>query len=142
MGILTGIASILVGGGLFAFIQFLINRHDSRNDKNKEILKAISDLDAKVEERFKALDEKIDLVDAKGDERNAVSSRVRILRFADEMQEDRKHSKDSWDQCLSDVTEYERYCEDHPKFKNGQTAATVSYIKRVYEERLEKHDFA
>ena len=142
MGIVTGIASILVGGGLFAFIQFLINRHDSRNDKNKEILKAISDLDAKVEERFKALDEKIDLVDAKGDERNAVSSRVRILRFADEMQEDRKHSKDSWDQCLSDVTEYERYCEDHPKFKNGQTAATVSYIKRIYEERLEKHDFA
>lgn len=142
MGIVTGIASILVGGGLFAFIQFLINRHDSRNDKNKEILKAISDLDAKVEERFKSLDEKIDLVDAKGDERNAVSSRVRILRFADEMQEDRKHSKDSWDQCLSDVTEYERYCEDHPKFKNGQTAATVSYIKRIYEERLEKHDFA
>jgi len=142
MGIVTGIASILVGGGLFAFVQFLINRHDSRNDKNKEILKAISDLDAKVEERFKSLDEKIDLVDAKGDERNAVSSRVRILRFADEMQEDRKHSKDSWDQCLSDVTEYERYCEDHPKFKNGQTAATVSYIKRIYEERLEKHDFA
>ena len=142
MDILTGVASVLVGGGLFAFIQFLINRHDSRNDKNKEILKAISDLDAKVEERFKALDEKIDLVDAKGDERNAVSSRVRILRFADEMQEDRKHSKDSWDQCLSDVTEYERYCEDHPKFKNNQTAATVSYIKRIYEERLEKHDFA
>ena len=142
MGIVTGIASILIGGGLFAFIQFLITRHDKKHDKNEEVLKAISELDAKVEERFATLDKKITQVDEKGDERNAVSSRVRILRFADEMQEDRKHSKDSWDQCLSDVTEYERYCEEHPKFKNNQTAATVSYIKRAYEERLEKHDFA
>ena len=120
----------LLGGGLIGFIEFLIRRNDERHDKTAEIIQAIN-----------TLDKKIDAVDQKADERDAVSARVRILRFADEMQEDRRHSKDSWDQCLSDITNYEKYCETHPDFKNNQTAATVTYIQKGYAERLEKHDF-
>jgi hypothetical protein len=130
MNIITGVASVLVGGGLLAFIQFLISRHDSKYDKFKGITDAIQKLSDKVDE-----------LGATGDKRNAVSMRVRILRFADEMMEGRKHSKDSFDQCLSDIDEYEAYCEDHPGFRNNQTTATVKYIKRNYNERLEKHDF-
>lgn len=134
---LTTIIIALIGGGIVGFVQFLISRHDSKQDKNSEVLQAIARLDAKIVE----LDRKIEAVDQKGDERNAVDKRKDILRFADEMTSDIHHSKDSWDQCLQDITDYEEYCSSHPGFKNNQAAATIEYIKRNYQERLEKHDF-
>ena len=130
MEILYGAASLLLGGGMLAFMQFLISRHDQKHDKLKGVYEAIEGLSKQIKQ-----------VSDKADERNAVNSRVRILRFADEMMEGKKHSKDSWDQVMSDITDYEKYCEAHPDFRNGQTAATVEYLKKNYIERLEKHDF-
>lgn len=141
MQIIQTIAAGLLGGGVIGFIEFLIRRRDEKKDKSKIVLQAVEKLDQKLDERFDVLDEKITEVDRKYDERNAVGIRVRILRFADEMMEGRRHSKDAWDQCMSDCTDYETYCEAHPKFKNHQTAATVEYIENGYRERLEKHDF-
>lgn len=141
MNVILTIIGGLLGGGIIGFVEFLIRRKDEKRDKTKDVLEAIENLNKQLNERFTTLDQKIDAVEAKGDERDAVSARVRILRFADEMMEERRHSKDSWDQCLSDVTDYEQYCDTHPCFKNNQTEATVSYIKRNYTERLEKHDF-
>lgn len=130
MEILYGAASLLLGGGMLAFMQFLITRHDNKHDKLKGVYEAIEGLSKQIKS-----------VADKADERNAVNSRVRILRFADEMMEDKRHSKDSWDQVMSDITDYEKYCDAHPDFRNGQTAATVEYLKKNYIERLEKHDF-
>ena len=142
MDVFTTLIGVLLGGGVLAFIQFLITRHDSKHDKMEEVNKSIQALSGEVKERFDVLDRKIDTVNAKGDERFAVSSRVRILRFEDELQEKRKHSKDSWDQAMADIDYYEAYCQAHPKFKNNQTAATVEHIKHGYGERLEKHDWS
>lgn len=130
MGVATGILSILVGGGLLAFIQFLISRHDSKHDRLKGIVESID-----------RLSEKVDRLEQKGDERNAVSMRVRILRFRDEMLEGQNHTHDSFQQVLSDIDDYEKYCEKNPDFRNGQTTATIEHIKHNYAERLEKHDF-
>lgn len=135
--ILIAVISSGVVGSLLLFVQFLIQRHDSRQDKNSEVLTAIKNLNTKIT----GLDEKVDQVDSKGDERFAVSTRVRILRFEDEMQEGKRHSKDSWDQTISDCDFYNSYCESHPKFKNGQTEATVRHIRHGYDERLEKGDW-
>ena len=142
MEIFTTLVGVLLGGGVLAFVQFLIQRNDSKHDKMEEVNKSIRALSEKAKERFDVLDRKIDTVNAKGDERFAVSSRVRILRFEDELQEKRKHSKDSWDQAMSDIDYYENYCQVHPKFKNNQTVATVEHIKNGYMERLEKHDWS
>ena len=141
MDIVTGVASVLLGGGILAFIQFLITRSDNKKDKDSAVLKAINDLRVSMDERFQQLDKKVDMVDAKGDERAAVISRVRILRFNDELQSNQKHSKDSWDQVMSDITDYNSYCDSHEGFRNGQTGATVEYITEQYKARLEKHDF-
>ena len=130
MEILYGAASLLLGGGMLAFMQFLITRHDQKHDKLKGVYEAIEGLSKQIKS-----------VADKADERNAVNSRVRILRFADEMMEGKRHSKDSWGQVMSDITDYEKYCDAHPDFRNGQTAATVEYLKKNYMERLEKHDF-
>lgn len=131
----------LLGGSVIGFIEFLIKRKDAKDDKNKEVLNAVEKLDKKLDDRFDVLDRKIDEVDRKYDERSTVSARIRILRFADEMMEGRRHSKDSWDQCLTDCDTYEDYCDAHPSFKNNQTEATIKYLKRSYDERLDKHDF-
>lgn len=122
---------IFGGGALVTLITFFINRHDKRKDD----MKGIKDELETIKQDIKRLDEK-------GDRREAVECRVRILRFEDELQEGRKHSKDSFDQVLTDITTYDHYCEAHPEFKNQQTAATVEHIRKVYAERLEKRDFA
>ena len=137
MDTLTTIIVALIGGGMVSFIQFLITRHDNRHDKNNEILLAIKELDGKIQQMEKT----ITSVDQKGDERNAVSTRIRILHFEDELQEGRLHSKDSWDQVINDCDIYEKYCETHPRFKNGMTEATVRHIRHGYDERLEKGDW-
>lgn len=144
--------SVLIGGGILGFIEFLLKRKYEKEDKHDTVIEAIKELDEKVDEKFSALDrqsmerfnelnKKIDEVERKGDERAAVSARVRILRFADEMMDDRKHSKDSWDQAMSDCDNYEKYCETHPEFRNNMTSATVAFLKDGYQTRLQKHDF-
>lgn len=139
--IIIAVISSGVVGSLLVFAQFLIQRHDSRQDKNSEVLTAIRNLDAKITE----LDGKIDQVDAKVDQRSAVSARVRILRFADEMYEGRRHTKDAWDQVLLDCSEYKKFskhCEDHGiEFSNNITEETIKFLKDGYQERLKKHDF-
>jgi len=95
----------------------------------------------KIEGKLDDLDKKITAQGAKEDERAAVNHRVRILRFGDELLEGRRHSKDSYDQVLTDASAYLRYTESHPDFRNEITMATVEHIKKNYAERLEKHDF-
>lgn len=138
---LPTIVSILLGGGILGFIQFLLKRKYEKEDKHDEVIEAINKLDEKVDERFNTLDKKIDEVDKKGDERAAVSSRVRILRFRDEMLEGKSHTHDSFQQVLTDIDDYEKYCKDHPEFPNNQTLRTIEHIKASYDERLVKNDF-
>ena len=122
---------ILLGGSFLAFLQFLIQRSDKKKDEFGEIRKAIEDLRECVKR-----------VDAKADRREAESRRVRILRFEDELQRDVAHSKESFDQVLeNDITEYEKYCDSHPTFRNHKASASIEHIKNVYAERLDKHDF-
>lgn len=71
----------------------------------------------------------------------AITSRVRILRFNDELLRDEKHTKEAFDQVLSDIDVYEAYCSAHPEFKNNKTKMSASYITASYQEHLEKHDF-
>ena len=75
------------------------------------------------------------------DEQNAITCRVRILRFGDEIIHGDKHSKDSFDQVLEDIDSYELYCREHPEFKNNKTVITTKAIKSNYKEGLEKNDF-
>ena len=113
----------LLGGGVVGFVQYLITRHDNKHD------------------RLKAIEDKITCLEGKIDQQNAVSMRVRILRFRDEMLLGQNHTHDSFQQVLSDIDSYEEYCQYHPLFKNNKTELTIDHIRHNYQERLEKHDF-
>ena len=132
----------------------------SLDDKFDEKINELSDkstegrdkLDKKFDEKFKELDnrsternnklhEKIDKLDDELGERSAISCRVRIIKSMDEILEGWSHSHDSYVQVMQDITNYERYCLEHPLFKNHQTVATIEHIKTDYKARLERNDF-
>ena len=75
-------------------------------------------------------------------ETRAIAARVRILRFGDELQEEKKPSKGRFDQALADINAYDEYCAKHSDFKNGVTEPTSTFIKEQYQERLRKYDFS
>ena len=103
----------------------------------KEFSESQKDLIDKVE----ALSLKIEKVAESVEETRAIAARVRILSFGDELLEGRLHSKDTYDQTLLDIDNYEKYCKSHENFKNNVTEETVALIKEKYRERLRKNDF-
>lgn len=74
-------------------------------------------------------------------ERNADEHRTRILRFNNELLRDIPHTKEEFIDVLADIDFYERYCEDNKDYKNNRAVHAIANISRVYDERLQKHDF-
>lgn len=87
---------------------------------------------------IKALSDKVDAIEKKVDRNQAITIRVRILRYEDEVQNGIEHSKDSWNQVMDDIGRYEQYTNENPDFKNNITVATIHHLKKIYEELLEK----
>lgn len=144
--------AVVGSNALWGFIQFLLQRKDKKNDCSKKIIEMITKLDEKIDEKIAELDEwstqrnerldkKIDKLDNELSERGAISCRVRILKFMDEILEGWEHSHDSYVQVMQDITNYLNYCREHPEFKNHQTEASIEYIKNDYQEHLEKNNF-
>ena len=122
--------AVIGSNALWGFIQFLLQRKDNKSDCSKKII-----------EMIQKLDEKIDKLDGELSERSAISCRVRILKFMDEIIEGWEHSYDSYVQVMQDITNYLNYCREHPDFKNHQTEASIEYIKNDYQKHLEKNNF-
>lgn len=94
----------------------------------------IKDSIAEISKQQQGLSKKIDENEAKG-------ARRRILRFADELLQKKKHTKDYFDDVLADIDMYDRYCKANPDFPNNRTMMAEANIKMAYKERLEEHDF-
>ena len=135
MSIAESIISILVGGGLLAFIQFLITRHDNKHDKFKSVLDAIKGVTAEVEDVRK----EIAALKDDADRRDAVQARTHVLRFRDELQNNIDHSSEYFDQILEDAERYKKFCEKHPDFPNGRTEAAIEYITDEHQRLLREH---
>ena len=104
---------------------------------NKEVLNEISTLKSRVD----TLDERVQQSEAMQSERDAKTARTNILRFGDEIRIGTRHSKESFDEILSDITEYESYCSTHQDFKNNRTKSTEKIIIEVYEHCLRTDSF-
>lgn len=93
---------------------------------NKELTDKISQMEKKVDSLERA---------------DVVSCRVRILRFADEIRKGDRHSHEMFDQVLSDIDTYDRYCDCHPDFKNNKTVSARHKILEVYSSCIDNNDF-
>ena len=133
--VFTLVLTILGSGALFTFIQFLIQRHDTKKN-----------IEAKIDANQQALSEKIDNVSGEVKEvseqlaeHKAVLARTHILRFADELRTG-THSREYFEQQLQDIDTYNRYCDVHPDFANGLTKMASQFIKDEYRRLYLNHD--
>ena len=75
------------------------------------------------------------------EEQTAKDNRAAILRFGDELRIGIKHSKESFDNILGTISDYDRYCENHREFKNKITEVNEGYISDIYKECLRNNTF-
>ena len=137
-------------GWLFLGLITLVERFAPKDKKpwtailtfiGKILTKEFAESQKALIERVEVLSDKIEAVAESVEETRAIAARVRILRFGDELLEGRLHSKDTFDQTLLDIDNYEKYCKSHENFKNHVTEETVALIKEKYRIRLRKNDF-
>ena len=126
----TIILSILGGGTLVTFLQFLITRHDNKKGKYAELLQNIKAVEIDLGNLKKEIDED-----------RATDARIRILQFSDEIRHKLKHSKESFDQVHLDIDMYNNYCKTHDDYRNSRAVAAIANIERVYAECLKEESF-
>lgn len=97
---------------------------------NGEVLDKLESVERRMNEHIKA-----------DDERDADMHRARILQFNTELLRDIKHTEEDFTEILYNIDCYERYCKEHPEYQNNRAVHAIANIGRVYDERLEKHDF-
>lgn len=114
-------AAVFASTGLFSLIQFLVARHDAKKGKRAE-------LDKKID----GIREDLDSLKAEIKKSDALQARRRILRFNDELLCGIKHTKEMFDDILSDIDTYDAYCKAHPEFHNSKGGLAKKHIKEIY----------
>ena len=133
------------------FLQFLIQRKDSKDEWKKEILEGYKQLEAKftkldltmqqIDGLREDMSRQLEAIKDENQQQNAIQARIRLLRFADEIRLGQLHSKDSYNQASQDADVYEAYCKDHTNFKNSLAVSSIEIIRHMFEERMKKNDF-
>ena len=75
------------------------------------------------------------------DRRTADGHRARILHFNNELLRDIDHTHEEFREVLSEIDDYEAYCDEHPDYPNNRAVLAIENIREVYKERLKKRDF-
>ena len=104
---------------------------------NADVIKELETVKANQAETRGRLESHIDT----NEKREADNCRARILRFNNELIREIPHTKEEFVEVLKDIDDYERYCREHKDYANGRAVHAIANIGRVYDERLEKHDF-
>ena len=87
-----------------------------------------------IDKLQKTLDEHI----KEDEDDKARTQRYRILRFFDEMCENKYHSESHFEDILDDIDAYEAYCRAHPGFVNNRGRVAMATIQEVYEREKNK----
>lgn len=98
---------------------------------NADVLDELKDVRSRLNEHIQ-MD-----AESKADER-----RTRILHFNNELIRDIPHTKEEFIDIMTDIDVYEAFCRENPGYKNNRAAHAIANIGRVYDERLQKHDFS
>ena len=133
---------IIGGGGLLAVLLTLVQIAPIKVNPWSAIAKAIGRaVNADVLRELDTVTQKLDTHIRVDDERNADSYRTRILQFNNELLREIMHTREDFIEILAVIDDYECYCRDHEDYKNNRATCAIENIKRVYMERLQKHDF-
>ena len=130
------------GGGLLVALLTLVQIMPLKINPWSAIAKAVGRaVNADVLRELDTVTRKLDTHIRVDDERNADSYRTRILQFNNELLREIMHTREDFIEILAVIDDYERYCREHKEYKNNRAVCAIENIKRVYMERLQKHDF-
>lgn len=121
----------VLGSKIWDLISARLKRRDEKDDKKDAVLEAI-----------KGIRMDITKISEKVDENAAVLARTHILRFNDELINGVDHTQEYFRQQLQDIDTYERYCDQHPGFKNTYATMAINNIKSTYDRLLQKGAFS
>ena len=105
---------------------------------NGDVLKELQTVKANQQKAQEKLENHIAL----DDERNADDHRTLILQFNRELLRDVPHTLEDFIEILTVIDKYNKYCDDHKDYPNSRAVHAIANIERVYDDRLQKHDFA
>ena len=108
---------------------------------NGELMEKVDSMEKTFDSKVDGLEQKIEKMDQNDKLQRAKDARTRVLRFGDELIHDVRHTKEHFDDVLRDITEYEKYCDEHPRFENDQMHITAEHIKETYHKCLKEHSF-
>ena len=149
MTIAEMIAAIAGGGGIFCVLMTAVQiskiqinpwswlaQHIGRAI-NGEVIEQVEKINAKVSRL------ETDIANARlaDEQRDIEQRRVRILRFGEEILRGIRHTKEHFDQALSDITDYNNYCDTHRDFKNQITVHAAANILQTYDKCMEEGGF-
>ena len=130
------------GGGALIIILTLLQIAPIKIDPWSQIAKAVGRaINGEVIVMVGQLKNDLQSLQNACDEREAIACRIRILRFGEEIMRNIRHTKEHFNQILTDIKYYEDYCEAHPGFRNNIAAATIEMIKSVYQKCLRENSF-
>ena len=141
--------SELTVGELVSYITLIVAGISAVVEKTSKTVKPLTKLaraigraiNGDLIEKVDKLEKDIQQIDHDAGERRAKDARARVLRFGDELIHDVRHSKEHFDDILQDITEYEKYCDEHPEFENDRMQLTTETIKHRYKKCWEDHSF-
>lgn len=123
--------AIIGSSALFTFLQFMINRHDGKNEQLKSIQNDLACIKKKLHE-----------LDEKNNEQDAMNARSRILRFYDEITSGVKHSQGYWMQTLNDIDVYKKWYSGKKGVNNGYGKHASEHLPKIYDELVRKGEWA
>ena len=104
---------------------------------NRDVLTRLDEIRLAQKDTQQRLDDHI-----KADnERTADMHRAKILAFNNELLRDIPHTKEEFTEILAEIDGYEAFCRENPDYQNNRATHAIANISRVYDERLQKHDF-
>lgn len=104
---------------------------------NRDVLAVLDEIRSAQIDTQQRLDDHI-----KADnERTADMHRAKILAFNNELLRDIPHTKEEFTEILAEIDGYEAFCRENPDYQNNRATHAIANIGRVYDERLQRHDF-
>lgn len=104
---------------------------------NAEVLKELGDVKTAQNDVKKKLEAHIKM----DDEREADKVRASILHFNNELLRDIPHTKEEFVEILAKIDWYNDFCNTRKDYRNSRAVHAIANIERVYDDRLQKHDF-
>lgn len=108
---------------------------------NSEVMQQVNSFNENITEQVQNLSKKIDTIEKTEELDRVHAARKRILRFNDEILCGQLHSKEHFDEILTDITTYEHYCNNHGDYENNKAVLAIKTIKRCYDKCMEEHSF-